>query len=1272
MIKTKNLFRNTVVDKKQLKEIMSWTFSEFGMMKASYLANELKDLGFKYATQAGLSLSIEDLRVPPIKSKLIQLASEKASLAELEVNRGEITEVERFQKVINTWNTTSETLKDQVVTYFKETDPLNSIYIMAFSGARGNLSQVRQLVGMRGLMADPNGQIIDLPIVTNFREGLTVTDYIISSYGARKGLVDTALRTADSGYLTRRLIDVAQDVITREKNCKTKDGISLKKVIDGNNLLISLGDRSIGRLLALPLKDLKTNKEIAAADEIITRRLAQVIENSQILKLVVRSPLTCSSSRSVCQQCYGWNLAYQKLIDLGEAVGIIAAQSIGEPGTQLTMRTFHTGGVFTTEPSRQIRAAFSGKIQFSPILKIKKTRTQYGESAYISENKASLSLTTYQNKRIIIDIFPETLILVPNNAYVKKEDILFELLSKTKKTGGEKAYKSVYTSLSGEISLENLNLKEADFLDESTTNTQANSLVWVLAGQVYNVPLKSILQVKINQKIRKNQTLAEAKVLSTTGGLINLIPKKKDLDILHSSDSLKNLNVYFEKNSKRLPKALIYGSGNRRIYLNSLDLQKSVEDASASFGSLINLRYKTKTGGTFYSGNFCNQEEINFSSKLKQKMGGSIFYIPESTYQINKDITQLYVKNGDSIPIGTEIFKNHFTSVSGIVDISEHKKIVKEISIKPGRNLLIGKEKGLRSLHQKIFYAGEIIFDWLEIQQLSFIEVKTFQGKTFLRIYPIVRYEIINDPKEVFYFSKENKKVSQDIRMGSFNLSFPFESKIKASRPQLLIARPILCQPISRSKSFRLKVDLLALANFGDKVKLSIKILENISLVQYLPNELKKGDIQITSLVDNSQYVEPYTTLSSFQTLIPEKNLVMGIKQQFLEKERKIYLTTKKDFKTIFVEEANTSFKENQFVKLKEKTKTCFLSKDSGLLYKSLGSKFLIQKGQPYLFSEGAIVKKRPGDLIKKGEGLGQLVYERARTGDIVQGLPRVEEILEGRQPKTEAILSTYPGIITKISTKQTKTTIWIVSASGLLSRKESFLETQRLLVGQFEFINVGQALNDAPINPHRILEAYFLYFSSLDLLTPYLAAYRSLRKVQALLLNSIQSVYYSQGVSISDKHVEIIIKQMTGKVQVTASGNSNLLIDEIIDLRQAYYVNHCLGEKENALFIPVLFGITKASLRTNSFISAASFQQTTRVLTEAAIQGQTDWLRGLKENVIVGRLIPTGTGFNAYSDISYINVKVPVFLSKAPSSLTKPKNKYTELKNKIKFELHL
>ena len=222
------IFRNRVVDKGQLKKLIAWAFTHYGTAKTAAIADRLKDLGFRYATKAGVSISVDDLMVPPKKKALLEAAEAEIRSTEERYTRGEITEVERFQKVIDTWNSTSELLKDEVVDHFRASNPLNSVYMMAFSGARGNISQVRQLVGMRGLMADPQGEIIDQPIKTNFREGLTVTEYIISSYGARKGLVDTALRTADSGYLTRRLVDVSQDVIVREFDCGTTRGISVR------------------------------------------------------------------------------------------------------------------------------------------------------------------------------------------------------------------------------------------------------------------------------------------------------------------------------------------------------------------------------------------------------------------------------------------------------------------------------------------------------------------------------------------------------------------------------------------------------------------------------------------------------------------------------------------------------------------------------------------------------------------------------------------------------------------------------------------------------------------------------------------------------------------------------------------------------------------------------------------------------------------------------------------------------------------------------------
>ena len=380
---------NQTFDKGRLKNFVLWFFLKYGEHKTVQLVEELKTIGFQYATKAGISLGIEDLKIPEKKSLLL-LEAENLSISTIkQFKRGEITEVERFQRLIDTWHRTSERLKVEVIENFEETDVLNPVYMMAFSGARGNISQVRQLVGMRGLMSNPQGQIIDFPIRSNFREGLTLTEYIISSYGARKGIVDTALRTANAGYLTRRLVDVAQHVIISRTDCRTTRGIFLTDMKEGNKIIYSLQNRLIGRVLA---RDLYQNQQkIASKNTEISGELATVIAMNY-KKVFVRSPLTCQTNKLVCQLCYGWSLAQGNLVSIGEAVGVVAAQSIGEPGTQLTMRTFHTGGVFSGNVSDQIKAPFDGIVIYKNPIAGKLIRTPEGKIAFLTKTEGSFSV----------------------------------------------------------------------------------------------------------------------------------------------------------------------------------------------------------------------------------------------------------------------------------------------------------------------------------------------------------------------------------------------------------------------------------------------------------------------------------------------------------------------------------------------------------------------------------------------------------------------------------------------------------------------------------------------------------------------------------------------------------------------------------------------------------------------------------------------------------------------------------------------------------------
>ena len=525
-------FTNKVIDKKELKRLMAWAFSNYGTGRASYMADRLKELGFHYATRAGISLSVEDLRVPPTKRSLLNRTNEAIQLTEEQYERGEITAIERFQRVIDTWNNASEELKTEVIKYFKETDPLNPIYIMAFSGARGNISQVRQLVGMRGLMADPQGQIIDLPIKSNFREGLTVTEYIISSYGARKGLVDTALRTADSGYLTRRLVDVAQDIIIREIDCGTQRSIIIKDMIANNQLLIPIGSRLVGRVLFETLYYPHDGGVIAHINQDLDHETSKIIVDAGIKSVSVRSPLTCDSARSVCQFCYGWNLAHGSLVDLGEAVGIIAAQSIGEPGTQLTMRTFHTGGVFTGELAEQIKAPFSGIIRLPKNLRSRLIRTRHGQEAIVLEASYKLSLYNYQLIERKIEFTQGTILFINDNEQFREGQVIGEISTKTNLIT-ERATKDLLTESSGEVFFSDLTAEErVDRQGNVTTKTGKGGLVWILSGEVHTLPQLSELAVTQGDEIVEGTILATTHIVSDYGGTVRL-SQKSSLDELN-------------------------------------------------------------------------------------------------------------------------------------------------------------------------------------------------------------------------------------------------------------------------------------------------------------------------------------------------------------------------------------------------------------------------------------------------------------------------------------------------------------------------------------------------------------------------------------------------------------------------------------------------------------------------------------------------------------------------------------------------------------------
>ncbi|MCZ0755265.1 DNA-directed RNA polymerase subunit beta' [Anoxybacillus sp. J5B_2022] len=328
--------------KKVLGNIIAEVFKRFKITETSKMLDRMKDLGFKYSTKAGITIGVADIVVLPEKQEILQEAQTKVDTVLKQFRRGLITDEERYERVISIWSAAKDKIQSKLM---ESLDKRNPIFMMSDSGARGNASNFTQLAGMRGLMANPAGRIIELPIKSSFREGLTVLEYFISTHGARKGLADTALKTADSGYLTRRLVDVAQDVIVREDDCGTDRGMLVRALTDGTEVIVKLEERLIGRYARKTVKHPETGEVIVRENEMITEDIANAIIKAGIDKVWIRSAFTCNTRHGVCKKCYGRNLATGAEVEVGEAVGIIAAQSIGEPGTQLTMRTFHTGGV---------------------------------------------------------------------------------------------------------------------------------------------------------------------------------------------------------------------------------------------------------------------------------------------------------------------------------------------------------------------------------------------------------------------------------------------------------------------------------------------------------------------------------------------------------------------------------------------------------------------------------------------------------------------------------------------------------------------------------------------------------------------------------------------------------------------------------------------------------------------------------------------------------------------------------------------------------------
>nr|YP_009156451.1 RNA polymerase beta '' subunit [Briza maxima]AJV89358.1 RNA polymerase beta '' subunit [Briza maxima] len=1397
------VFHNKEIDGTGMKRLISRLIDHFGMGYTSHILDQLKTLGFHQATTTSISLGIEDLLTIPSKGWLVQDAEQQSFLLEKHYYYGAIHAVEKLRQSVEIWYATSEYLKQEMNSNFRITDPSNPVYLMSFSGARGNASQVHQLVGMRGLMADPQGQMIDLPIQSNLREGLSLTEYIISCYGARKGVVDTAVRTADAGYLTRRLVEVVQHILVRRRDCGTIRGIS---VSPQNGMTEKLFAQTlIGRVLA---DDIYIGSRcIAARNQDIGIGLVNrfiIAFRAQPFRaqpIYIRTPFTCRSTSWICQLCYGRSPTHSDLVELGEAVGIIAGQSIGEPGTQLTLRTFHTGGVFTGGTADLVRSPSNGKIQFTENL-VHPTRTRHGQPAFLCYIDLHVTIQS-QDILYSVSIPSKSLILVQNDQYVKSEQVIAEIRAGTSTLHfKERVQKHIYSESDGEMHWSTDVYHAPEYQYGNLRRLPKTSHLWILSVNIcgssiasfslhkdqdqmntYGKKDKEILDYSSSDRIMANGhwNWIYPSILQDNSDLLAkkrrnrfVIPlqyhqeqEKELISCFGISIEIPFMGVlrrntifaYFDDPRYRKDKK---GSGIVKFRYRTLeeeyrtreeDLEyeyETLEDEYRNredeyeyetledeYGSLENeyrtfekdledeygspeSKYRTREGeyGTLEEdsedeyGNLGESSEDKYrtleedleedsedeydspeeDSILKkegliehrgtkefslkyQKEVDQFFFILQELHILPRS-SSLKVLDNSIIGVNTQLTKNTRSRLGGLVRV-KRKKSHTELKIFSGDihfpeeadnvlgGCLIPPER-----KKKDFKESKKRKNWVYVQRKKIIMSKE---KYFVFVRPAVAYEMDEGrnlatlfPQDLLqeednlqlrlvnFISHENSKLTQRIYHTNSQfvrtclvVNWEQEEKEKAGaslvevRANDLIrdflrielvnstisytrkrydrtsAGPIPHNRLDRTNtnSFYSKSKIESLSQHQEAIgtllnrnkqyqPLMILSASNCSQIGLFknskhPNAIKELNPRIpiqeifgplgVIVPSISNFYSSYYLLTHNEILLKKYLFLANLKQTFrvlqglkyslIDENQRIFnfdsniMLDPLLLNCNFVhhdswEETSAIIHLGQFIC----ENVCLFKshiKKSGQIFIVNMDSFVIRGAKPYLATTGATVNGHYGEILYKGDRLVTFIYEKSRSSDITQGLPKVEQIFEAR-----SIDSLSPNLERRMKD-------WNERIPRILGVPWGFLIGAELTIAQ-----------------SRIS-----------------------------LVNKIQKVYRSQGVQIHNRHIEIIIRQVTSKVRVSEDGMSNVFSPgELIGLLRAERAGRALDE--SIYYRAILLGITRASLNTQSFISEASFQETARVLAKAALRGRIDWLKGLKENVVLGGIIPVGTGF--------------------------------------------
>nr|AZP73934.1 RNA polymerase beta' subunit [Astelia pumila]AZP74021.1 RNA polymerase beta' subunit [Astelia pumila]AZP74107.1 RNA polymerase beta' subunit [Astelia pumila]AZP74279.1 RNA polymerase beta' subunit [Astelia pumila] len=1340
------VFHNKVIDGIAMKRLISRLIDHFGMAYTSHILDQVKTLGFQQATATSISLGIDDLLTIPSKGWLVQDAEQQSFILDKHHHYGNVHAVEKLRQSIEIWYATSEYLRQEMNPNFQMTDPSNPVHLMSFSGARGNASQVHQLVGMRGLMSDPQGQMIDLPIQSNLREGLSLTEYIISCYGARKGVVDTAVRTSDAGYLTRRLVEVVQHIIVRRTDCGTIRGIS---VSPRNGMTEKIFVQTlIGRVLAddiyMGLRCIATRNQdigIGLVNRFLTFRAQPIY---------IRTPFTCRSTSWICQLCYGRSPTHGDLVELGEAIGIIAGQSIGEPGTQLTLRTFHTGGVFTGGTAEHVRAPSNGKIKFNEDL-VHPTRTRHGHPAFL----CSIDLyVTIESRDIIhnVNIPPKSFILIQNDQYVESEQVIAEIRAGTSTFHfKERVRKHIYSELEGEMHWSTDVYHAPEYTYGNVHLLPKTSHLWILAGGPCRSSIVSFSLHKDQDQMNVHSFSVEKRYISdlsiTNDRVIHKLLNtsgKKDREILDYSRPDRIISnghwnfIYpsiFQDNSDFLAKR----RRNRFIIPLQYD-QEREKELIPCFGISIEIpingilrrnsilayfddpRYRRSSSritkyGTVEVDSIVKKEDLieyrgakEFSPKYQMKVD-RFFFIPEEVH-ILPGSSSIMVRNNSIIGVDTRLALNTRSRVGGLVRVEKKKKSI-ELKIFsgdihfPGETDKISRHSGILippGTEKQNSKKSKKLKNWIYVQRIT-----PTKKKYFVSVRPVVTYEIADGINLATLFPQDllQEKDNVQLRVVNYILYGNGKSIRGISHTSIQLVRTCLVLNWDQEKNGSIEevhasfvevrandlirdfirielvkstisytgkrydtagsglipdngLDRTNINPFYSKAKIqsftqhqgtigigtllnqnkecrSLIILSSSNCSRIGPfngskyNNVTKESDPITPIKDLlgplgtivpkiANFYSSYYLITHNQILLKKYLLLDNFKQTFqvlqvlkyslIDENRRIYnpnpcsniILNPFHLNWCFLhhdycEETSTIINLGQFIC----ENVCLFKygphiKKSGQIFIVHVDSLVIRSAKPYLATPGATVHGDYGETLYEGDTLVTFIYEKSRSGDITQGLPKVEQILEVRS-------------IDSIS-----------------------MNLERRVEGWNEYIP-------------RILGIPWGFLIGAEL---------TIAQSRISLVNKIQKVYRSQGVQIHNRHIEIIVRQVTSKVLVSEDGMSNVFSPgELIGLLRAERAGRALDEA--ICYRAILLGITKASLNTQSFISEASFQETARVLAKAALRGRIDWLKGLKENVVLGGIIPVGTGFQ-----------------KLVHRSRQDKNIHLEIKRKNLFELEM